>query len=148
MDTSRPAQLNGIALASVEVTAAEFKTRKRPEKDGKGFIKYALGLRPDFRTKKEEGAPHAMVLHAEATLQTWSGDPPGDGKEPADGDQLMTCRVQIAVRYRIEKPEVGEAELKRHLWHFQPQVALIAREYMRGLLRDTPFASIPIPTEA
>jgi len=148
MDTNRPAQLNGIVLVGVEVTSAEFKVKRRPEKEAKGFIKYSLSLRHEFTTKKEQPAPHALVIHADAALQAWSGEAPEDGKEPADGDELMTCRVQVAVRYRMEKPEVTEADMKKHLWHFQPQVALVAREYIRCLLKETPFAAIPIPTEA
>lgn len=148
MDSNRPTQLNGVVLAGIEVTAVEFKTKKRPDKAGKGFIKYSLSLRHEFKTKKEQSAPHAFVIHADAKLQAWAGEAPADGKEPADGDELMTCRVQLIVRYEIEKPEVSEVELKKHLWHFQPQVALVAREYFRGILKETPFVAIPIPTEA
>lgn len=147
MESGRPAQLAGINLVSVEVTGIDLKTLKRPDKDGKGYIQYSLTARQEFKSKKGAAVPHAFDLNTKAILNAYAGDPPKD-KEPESGDQLMACEVGLIARYRIEKPSASEEDLKKLAWHFQAQVSVLAREHIRCALRDTAFATIPIPVEA
>ncbi len=147
MESNRPEQLEGISLNSVEVKGIDLKTLRLPEKDGKGYIQYSLTAKQRFKTKKGGSVPHGFDLNTTAILHAYEGEPPDD-KKPVEGDQLMACEVSLIAHYRIGKPSASEEDLKKWAWHFQAQVAVLAMEYIRCALRDTPFATVPIPVEA
>ncbi len=147
MDHTRPAELAGVSLDSIEVTGIDLKTLKRPEKDGKGYIQYSLTARQEFKTKKGAAVPNRFDLNTKAILCAYAGVPPED-KEPEAGDQLMACEVKFVAHYRIDKPSASEEDLKKLSWHFQAQVSVLAMEYIRNTLRNTAFATVPIPVEA
>ncbi|MFA5043493.1 MAG: hypothetical protein WC381_08235 [Kiritimatiellia bacterium] len=145
MEPSRPAELKGIVFEKTEITGTEFKILKKPGKDVHGYIKFNLNILPEFKAEPETKLPHSFKLKTEALLQAFSGDM---GKSPPEGEELMSCKVQLVLNYRIQEPHYTDEEIKKYLWCFQSQAAVVVRGYLRDLLRDTAFASIPIHVDA
>lgn len=145
MEASRPAELKGIVFDRTEITGTEFKTLKRPGKDAHGYVKFNLNILPEFNAKLETKLLHSFTLKTEALLQAFSGDME---KNPPEGEELMSCKVQLILKYRIQEPHRTEEEITKYLWYFQSQAALVVRGYLHDLLKDTAFASVPIPVDA
>jgi hypothetical protein len=83
-----------------------------------------------------------MRQKAEVTLQAYTGDPEN---ETDVTEELACCKVELAVLYRMGQEEYTEDEYMKYQWYFQACVSLIARSYVRDLLKDTDFSSIPVP---
>jgi len=143
MDATRPTQLSGVVLAGVEVTSVEFKMHRRPEKGAKGFLMHALTVKDVFK-KGEPTLPGAFEVHGDFKVHAYVGDVPKAGETASKEDELMVCRVEVVVLYRVDEPTVSACELRKCMWYFQSQVGLVAQTYIRGVLHDTAFAALPI----
>jgi hypothetical protein len=143
---SQSGDSNGISLAAIQVVSVDFKTTKNLKDGAQGVIKYVLKYHAEFSKKDDADSPDGMVQQVEADLRAWEGVRPEAG-EPTAGEECMICRAQVKLYYRITT-RIAQPNLEKLAWHFRAQAALSVRDCIRGILKNTPYGVIPIPTDA
>ena len=141
---SRPTILEKISLKSVHIAGINLNTLKSPDTEEQGFIKYSLGVGQSVEKADQNAPQSSLILKAIAELNAFSGTLPEGDEEPTPDQKLMTCKLDLVVQYDVDGDEISEGELSGLAWHFRPQVAILVREHLRNILRDTEFATIPI----
>jgi hypothetical protein len=145
METARPDILKNIEIVRSELISSEFKANTKPPPGSSGHVMYSLQIRPDYTNSATSGKPEQFKQYADVILQAYIGDPQ---KEPETAKELVCCKISIAVYYKIEKPDYSAEDYGQYQWFFQSWVSLLARSYIRDLLKDTDFSSIPVPFDA
>ncbi|HPC18876.1 MAG TPA: hypothetical protein PL039_01605 [Kiritimatiellia bacterium] len=144
MVNQHPEILKGIELDSVKLVSSEYQEIKKPVPNSKGHIKYSFNLKPQFKKKPEDEHPYRMIQNAEITIKAFLGEEPTDGSAP---DELSSCRIKFLLFYKINKPSFIEQDYLQYQWFFQSHATLLARGYIRDILKDTDFFGMPVPFE-
>lgn len=145
MENFPPEILKGIELDSVKLVSSEYQEIKRPAPNSNGHVKYSFSLKPQFKKNNDSEHPCRMIQIAEVIVQAFLGD-----EEPANGsvpEELASFKINFSLFYKIDSPSFAEQDYLQYQWFFQSQAVLIAREYIRDVLKDTDFSGMPVPFE-
>lgn len=145
MEYQRPEILKGIELVGIRLISSEYQELKKPEPNTKGHVKLSYNHESQFKKKTGEEFPCRMVLKSEFVVQAFLGEEnPTDNSTPIE---LASCRVKYSLLYKIKKPSYPESEYLKYQWFFQSHATILARGFIRDVLKDTDFSGMPLRFE-
>ncbi|MFH0909076.1 MAG: hypothetical protein V1929_09965 [bacterium] len=142
MESDQPSQIPGVALVKSELRNVELQVlSEKPEP--KGFMDYRVSIAPEFLKKDGTSSIDWFIQKVEATLKAFPGDP--SKPAPQNVSPLLTCKINFILRYKVSDTEQSEEGILKQKAYFESHSSIIARALMKSILRETSFATIPIP---
>lgn len=142
MDIDKPIPIKDVELSRVEIVQSHFKVHSHPTPGSTGQINYSVRTKQDFKTEENATCPSLLIERVEATLAALLGET----SDKVEGrEQLFSCDIELALYYNISTPKHSAEEILAFQWHFHTHACLLARSVIKDMLKDTVFASVPVP---